>query len=69
MLPVGIHHRTYTRCTETLGKPTHVTSAGPGAYIAEGNIGWVIGTDVAGNRVSNIRVTVRDDIIQTALPF
>jgi filamentous hemagglutinin len=46
-----------------------VTSAGPGAYIVEGNIGRVIGTDIAGKGVSNIRVIVRDGIIQTAFPF
>jgi hypothetical protein len=42
---------------------TLVTSAGPGAYIAEGKIGRVIGTDFAGNQVPNIRVIVRDGII------
>ena len=36
-----------------LGKPTSCPP-GRGAYIAESNIGRVIGTDVAGNQVSNI---------------
>jgi hypothetical protein len=39
------------------------------AYTVEYNLGRTIGTDVAGNAASNIRVYVRDSIIQTAFPF
>ncbi|RYF01441.1 MAG: hypothetical protein EOO32_03960 [Comamonadaceae bacterium] len=46
-----------------------VMSTGRGAYTVEYNLGRTIGTDVAGNATSNIRVHVRDGVIQTAFPF
>lgn len=46
-----------------------VTGNGLGAYTVEYNFGRTIGTDVAGNAASSIRVHVRDGIIQTAFPF
>lgn len=46
-----------------------VTKTGQAAYTIEYNLGKNIGTDIAGNAASNIRVHVRDGIIQTAFPF
>lgn len=46
-----------------------VTQTGPGAYTVEHSLGRTIGTNVAGDATSNIRVHVRDGIIQTAFPF
>jgi hypothetical protein len=46
-----------------------VTPTGPGAYTIEHSLGRVIGTDIAGNAASSLRVHVRDWIIQTAYPF
>ena len=46
-----------------------VTGTGRGAYTVEYNLGRTIGTDVAGNAASSIRVHVRDGVIQTAFPF
>jgi filamentous hemagglutinin len=46
-----------------------VTATGPGAYTVEYNLGRAIGTDIAGNAASNIRVIVQDGIIRTAFPF
>ena len=46
-----------------------VTSTGAGAYTIEYGVGRAIGTDVAGNAASSLRVFVRDGVIQTAFPF
>jgi hypothetical protein len=46
-----------------------VTPTGPGAYMIEHNLGRVIGTNIAGDAASSIRVFVRDGVIQTAFPF
>lgn len=46
-----------------------VTNTGNGTYIIEYNVGKVIGSDVAGNATSSIRVIVRDGVIQTAHPL
>lgn len=46
-----------------------VIPTGPGAYTVEYSIGRVIGTNVAGNPASNIRVIVQDGVIRTAFPY
>ena len=46
-----------------------LTPNGAGAYIVEHNLGRVIGTTIAGDAASSIRVLVRDSVIQTAFPF
>lgn len=46
-----------------------VENTGRGAYTVEYNLGRTIGTDVAGNAASSIRVHVKDGVIQTAFPF
>lgn len=46
-----------------------VMGTGKGAYTVEYNLGRTIGSDVAGNAASSIRVHVRDGVIQTAFPF
>lgn len=46
-----------------------VTPNGAGAYMVEHNLGRVIGTNIAGDAASSIRVFVRDGVIQTAFPF
>ena len=45
-----------------------VTPNGAG-YMVEHNLGRVIGTNIAGDAASSIRVFVRDGVIQTAFPF
>jgi hypothetical protein len=45
-----------------------VTPDGAG-YIVEHSLGRVIGTNIAGDAASSIRVFVRDGVIQTAFPF
>jgi hypothetical protein len=37
--------------------------------MAEYYVGRAMGTDIAGNAASNIRIYVRDGIIQSAFPF
>lgn len=46
-----------------------VSPNGPGAYMVEHNLGRAIGTNIAGEAASSIRVFVRDGVIQTAFPF
>jgi filamentous hemagglutinin len=46
-----------------------VTANGTNGFKIEYNVGKTIGTDVAGTATSNIRVLVRDGIVQTAFPF
>jgi hypothetical protein len=46
-----------------------VTQTGPGAFTVEHSLGLTIGTNVAGEAASSIRVYLRDGIIQTAFPF
>jgi hypothetical protein len=46
-----------------------VTQTGPGAFTVEHALGRTIGTNIAGEAASSIRVLVRDGIIQTAFPF
>ena len=46
-----------------------VTSHGRNAFTVHYDLGQIIGTDIAGHPSSNIRVYVRDGIIQTAFPL
>jgi hypothetical protein len=46
-----------------------VTQTGPGAFTVEHALGRTIGTNIAGEAASSIRVFVRDGIIETAFPF
>lgn len=46
-----------------------VTSKHSGAFQVEHDLGRVIGTNIAGESATSIRVFVRDGIIQTAFPF
>jgi hypothetical protein len=47
----------------------NVTKTGPTAYTVEHTLGRTIGTSVAGDATSAIRVYVRDGVIQSAFPF
>lgn len=46
-----------------------VTPQGANGFKIEYNLGRTIGTDMAGNSASSIRVFVRDGVIKTAFPF
>lgn len=47
----------------------NVTKTGPTAYTVEHTLGRTIGTNVAGEATSAIRIYVRDGVIQSAFPF
>jgi filamentous hemagglutinin len=46
-----------------------ITQTGANGFIIEANLGRTIGTNIAGDAASSIRVFVRDGTIQTAFPF
>jgi RHS repeat-associated protein len=58
-----------SRYVDTALRSGTVTKTGTNAYTVEYNLGEVIGTDIAGNAATNIRVFVNEKVIQSAFPF